>query len=290
MTAYKRQHYLPVVYLREFAVDSTLPRPKLRIWRFDGTQSQNVSVEGQCSGNYFYSRENAEPVEKMFGGMERFYAESLATIRRDQALPPSDLYGLILAMGDFHARNAAYVNKTGKDNHHAYQLQAGALMGALTGNLKGNISQDAIVNHLIARWTAYLLPCDGENTPLIASDNPVVCFASGKRSPRLSLLLMPIAPDCLAVAFDHRIHRITREFLTVEDVGELYHLQCRCALRCVYSWKQLSPQHEEGVRAIFSDNPDRHRGVTSNGVVSLPTLKFLEDRKLSFLAPSAIRL
>lgn len=290
MPQYRRQHFLPVVYLREFAVDPSLPRPKLRIWRCDGAPSQNVSVDGQCFGNYHYSKEHAEATEKMFGNMERFYAESLATIRRTQTLPPSDFFGLILAMGDFHARNASYVNNTGKENRNAYQLQAGAFMGALVGKLDCNFSQDEAANHLTARWSAYLLPCDGENTPLITSDNPVVCFASGKRKPRLSALLMPIAPDCLAVAFDNRIHRIARDYLTVEDVGELYHLQCRCAHRFVFSWKQLAPEHEEAVRAIFSDNPNRHRGLTTSGQVCLPMLKFPEDRKLSFLAPSSIRL
>ncbi len=76
MAPYKKQHYLPAAYLRNFSVEGAASTRKSMIWRFDARLRKKVAVESQGSAPYHYSQAAADQVEAEFKVGEDFYAES----------------------------------------------------------------------------------------------------------------------------------------------------------------------------------------------------------------------
>src|SRR5437868_3168158 len=110
MPEYRRQHYLPAVYLREFSVDPSHIDRDSKVWRFDGKQHSLVPVETQCVDDYFYSRKQAQEAEKMFQNMEGLYAQCVRKIKARQSPTKDEFFGLILMIFDLHIRNEACGN------------------------------------------------------------------------------------------------------------------------------------------------------------------------------------
>src|SRR5215475_915659 len=120
MPAYKRQHWLPAVYLKNFSHESELGR-RAFLWRYDGNTMMKVAVESQCEGNFFYSKEQPEATEKRFWQSEAAYENCVKLIREKKPSSAVDYFSLIFTIFDFHARNAIYANNTGKEGVYAYE-------------------------------------------------------------------------------------------------------------------------------------------------------------------------
>ena len=75
MPGYKKQHWLPAAYLRNFSVDGAKSTRKSMIWRIDERIRKKVPVESQGFDDYHYSQEAPEEVEREFRVGEDFYAE-----------------------------------------------------------------------------------------------------------------------------------------------------------------------------------------------------------------------
>ena len=125
MATYRKQHYLPAVYLQNFASDQGKPSRRSRIWRFNGLKQTHVSVESQCFENYGYSRSNPSGAESVFHGMEGMYGDCMKKIRAGLTGTKREYFGLILMMFDLHLRNAAYKNLTGLEGIEAYRIRLG---------------------------------------------------------------------------------------------------------------------------------------------------------------------
>jgi len=109
---YKKQHYVPVAYLQQFAADRSNISRKSQVWRFDGKESKLVAAETQCYENYFYSKGQAVEAEKMFQAGERSFPECVRSVMAGKCPTKLQFFGLIGTIFDLHLRNAAYENFT----------------------------------------------------------------------------------------------------------------------------------------------------------------------------------
>jgi hypothetical protein len=176
MPPYKRQHWLPAVYLKNFSRNPELGR-RAFVWRYDGKTMIEVAVESQCGANFFYSKEQAETAEKRFWQSETAYENCVKLIREKKPSSTVDYFSLIFTIFDFHARNAIYANNTGKEGLYAYELRMGLLIREmLLGRQEGDLDDVEVFQHLHKYWRVRVLaPSAGSG--LMTSDNPALLFA-----------------------------------------------------------------------------------------------------------------
>ncbi len=241
MPSFKKQHYLPAVYLREFSADKA--RGDAQVWRCDGKQNGLVSVRNECCADYFYSKEQPASVEKMFQNSEGFYAECIRAIQSGKAPARSQFFGLILIIFDLHLRNAAYENQTGKDNLHAYRLRLHGLKKLLLDRQDDELTDDEVWEHLKNYWRVRILLSSPGNE-FVTSDNPSILFASQDASPNLQFTALPFTPIHMAIAYDCRRVEVTGEQTCPQDEELLNRLQLSNAWQCVYSSVDLSVEQQ----------------------------------------------
>ena len=80
MPPYKREHFLPCVYLKNFSPHGVHATRDSKVWRVDQKRCAFVSVDSQCAGDYLYSKENPKESEHEFQAIEDAYASALAKI------------------------------------------------------------------------------------------------------------------------------------------------------------------------------------------------------------------
>lgn len=124
MPAYKRQHYLPVAYLKYFSIDQSACDRDSWVWRFDGRQQKRVPVESQCSSDYHYSKQDPQTAESIFSKLESRYCAALDKIRAGREPSELECGNLLICMFDFFIRNAVHQNHTGKEGIEAYQIRS----------------------------------------------------------------------------------------------------------------------------------------------------------------------
>src|SRR5260221_6773668 len=157
MAEYKRQHYLPAVYLKNFSTDQNNPNRRSKIWQFNGQRSILVCVQSQCFENYCYSKREAARTEKMFQELEQTYLQHLIEIRRGRPLDQKTAMMFLMLMFDLHIRNVAYENLTGLEGIHAYQGRFLGLKSLLLTRHSDNPSDDEIITHLRRHWSLRVL-------------------------------------------------------------------------------------------------------------------------------------
>jgi hypothetical protein len=281
LPAYKRQHFLPAVYLKEFSADRRRLDRSSRLWRFDGKVSRLVSVARQCAKDYFYSRERAAASEKMFQGMEGLYADCLRKIKTRQSPSTPEYFGLILMMFDLHLRNAAYLNLTGKDNLHAYYLRLRALRHKILLESDGTEPSDAEVwEHLRSYWRVRVLD-SSIGSEFITSDNPSIWMQFRGGQPRLEMMILPVTPVHIAIAYDRRRLDVVGERTTHADEGGLNKLQCRSAMTCIYISSSLSAEQESCASDVFMERGP-HLALTSDQQWDARLFRTGGDKRFSF--------
>ena len=250
--AYKRQHYLPAVYLKQFSIDGDGATPNSMIWRLDEQCHKRVPVKSQCAENYFYSASNAQTTEKMFQKLEWVYARIARKIWIHEEPAENDYFGLILMMLDLHCRNRCYANETGEANIHAYHVRIHCLRNELlVGKGSQNVSDTELLSHLRATWQVRLLePASGNE--LATCDNPSTWFTLDETS-GLHLIVMPVTPRCCAAAFDTRYCHVTGGRLVSEDEALLNRCQVLVCGECLFTSRELSIEEQASVRRTWKE-------------------------------------
>jgi hypothetical protein len=286
MPEYRKQHYLPAVYLREFSVDPTHIDRDSKVWRCDLKIHSLVPVQTQCFGNHFYSKDRAEAVEKMFQNMEGFYGQCVRTIKA--GLPPTkdQFFGLVLMIFDLHIRNESYANETGQENLHAYSLRLHALKTQiLSGRKKDDLSDDDVARLLQERWHVRILHAS-EGNDFATSDNPSIWIASRRQKPTVQLAILPVTPKHLAVAYDKTLVAVVGEQTAADDEKLLNLLQCSCANRAIYSFSPLSLEQQGFVREQLA-RPTKARGMTNQKSWGISLRRLTPGFEFSFIQPVA---
>jgi hypothetical protein len=279
MAEFRRQHYLPAVYLKQFSIDGPTATRKSNIWRYDRKALNYVTVETQCREPYFYSKPRASEVEQMFGKVEGIYGNIAQKIWRcEQSKSLEDYFGLIIFMVDLHVRNPAYANATGGEQIDAYECAVAAWRDHLLC-LNERASDAECVEMLKNRWGVRIIEAvDGAQ--LVTSDNPCI-WAAGQGQNRMTMMLMPVTPTQLAIAFDREVHSITKPTMTLEDQVMLNFGQCNQSIEAIYTHFQPTDTDKDNLNHALNNQSFRDGSIGRNewrmNVFKMP-------KPLSFLA------
>ncbi|MFO1501393.1 MAG: DUF4238 domain-containing protein [Verrucomicrobiota bacterium] len=248
MPPFKRQHYLPSVYLKQFSPDGAKAGRKSTVWRLDEKRHTKVTVESQCAESYFYSSGEAQATEEMFGEMEKAYGRIAQKVWTHQNPAVRDYFGLILMMFDLHCRNRSYENQSGEENIYAYRARIQGLRNELLLGAKENVSDTELLGHLKANWRVRLLETAADE--LATSDNPSIWFTLNGTS-GLHLIVLPITPHHCAVAFDVRHCDVTGNSLAEADQCLLNQYQVMVCGECLFTSSELSAEQQASVRRTW---------------------------------------
>lgn len=281
MPEYKRQHYLPSVYLKHFSSDAK-PTRKSLIWRYDGQDSRPVHVESQCAGNYFYSKHRPAESEKMFQNIEGLYGKCVEKVKAKQPSTMEEYFGLILMMVDLHLRGAAYENATGKEGIQAYASRFDAFKrGLLLGGRFENPTDVKVAEHLRSYWRVRVLESLSGNA-FITSDHPAAWFVIAKGRQQIDLMMLPITSRFVAVAYDNRAVDIVNDNTTPNDEGRINRCQAVQALRCVYAASDFDKESKRAIQPDFK-NKSRLKGKVDAEGWQATLLHAPHFRDLSFI-------
>lgn len=257
MPAYKKQHYLPAAYLRNFSVDGAASTRKSRVWRFDARRRKPVSVESQGFADYHYSASAAEVVEAEFRVGEDFYAECYPDFwHRDGPSSSRREFGLLLMMLDLHIRNVAYA-KAARNNHADYlAMSATVKCRVLWGRKIAPPDDQAIVDEATKSWRVAFIRC-GTGNAFLTSDNPSLLVRVGTGGAFANAVLMPVTPLTYAVGYDARVLEVTPGVISPDDEATLTHLQVKNCLQCVYAREDISDEQWRGFKMLLARRKPR---------------------------------
>lgn len=263
MPDYKRQHYLPSVYLKQFSIDAHRASRVSLIWRLDPKKHLCVPVNSQCAKDYFYTKKEAESTESMFEQMENLYDQIAKKVWARTNLTHQEDFGLILMMLDLHCRNSRYTNRTGEENIKAYRIRIHCLRNHLL-LYKGsqNATDEELFAHLHSSWRVRLLQPADENQ-LITSDNPSIWFTLDQSS-GLHVVLMPVTPYSCAVAFDRHYCSVIGTSLTGNDQEILNQHQVLVCKDALFSAMALSVAEQVAVRQTWNSRAKQVFEVDGN--------------------------
>ena len=290
MPSYKKQHYLPAAYLRNFSVDGPLSTRKSRIWRIDAKARRQVTVESQGFRPYHYSDQAPEQVEKEFKTGEDFYAECYPDFwKRNAPSTSRRSFGLLVMMLDLHIRNLAYAKAT-RNNHADYlAMSATVKYRILWGRKEAPADDAAIVEEAQRIWRVGFVRCAAGHN-FLTSDNPSLLARVGSDPAFVNLVLMPVTPLTYAVGYDAR--KLELNPGTISDIDEvvLTQLQARNCLECVFAPEDISNEQWDGFKLILAKRRPRRpvEGPSLWGadIVAIPAkngLGFVSARSRSLL-------
>ena len=239
-----QQHYVPVAYLRNFAINPAAKRRILKVWKFDGERSSNELVEKECVGDYHYSKSGDKG---LFDHWERWFAKFMSGDPSTKTClaesTQSKLLGFILHL---HLRGISYKDKTGKDRMEVCYVLVEELHQIF--RFPPELDPMARQKHLDKVWRVKLLRCESEE--LVTSDSPVICY--GCDETKLDLLLLPLRPDLCAIGYNRFKFKIISDVFQAMDEERLdrVHVKSRC--HALYTSSPLSTQREEFIRKIWN--------------------------------------
>ena len=282
MPDYKYQHFVPCAYLKHFSVDGRKAHRESLIWRLNADQSELVSVESECAGDWHYTVDDAAKGERMFGVLENKYSHIADRIWSNKGLSEKQKLPLLLMMFELHCRNPAYKNLTGKARIQAYEALINCLR-ILIGGSDASISNAQLRRQLQKVWEVALLDTSCE-PGLITSDNPALWFTfdDTQDSQQLGFMLLPITPLCCAVAWDNRLVRVTSSYLREEDQIRLNRNQLQHCTNFFYGPSQPSADEEAFCRGKWNMREPPAGEVTSN-YCEINFLKLKDGTGFSFL-------
>jgi len=277
MPAYKDQHWLPSAYLKYFSVNQQDCTRKSLIWRLDGKSERCVPVDSQCFANYFYSKENPAEAEQMFQINESAYCDCIDRIRARGEMVGRNAGDLLLAMFDFHLRNAAHKNHIGKEGIETYARRVGIFIGQiLLGREDEAITTSDVKKHIENYWGIRIISAPS-NHQFVTSDHPSVWRTLGQVSvglkTKLHLIALPNGSSPAGTAeffrpfgtFDFletknpalKCWAIFVMSLLTELNGILIFLLQRC--RTYGAWLQNQPRNTRNTRTKFIFTTDKHK-------------------------------
>ncbi len=284
MPAYKRQHFLPCVYLKNFSSDGAQATRDSKVWRIDATRTAFVPVVSQCSGDYLFSKTDPEKSEGEFQAIENGYAAAIAKIWKGGDPTVFEYLALIVAVFDLYARNIVHENQTGGEGVHAYQLRTTSLLNRL---VVGNHSVNALplpeIFELLKKFWGVRLFMTPPGNEIVTSDHPVLCFNWGEGE-RIDFFLMPVTPTVCAAVFDKRTTRTVGHSLAAADGQFLFHALATHAHSCLYTLGHPPDGAVTAFRSLWKQHTDP-RTVTDPEKWSLELIVPADQHVFTFIQP-----
>jgi hypothetical protein len=175
----------------------------------------------------------------MFKVVEDQYCQCVDKIKAGKPLTSLEGGNLLMAMFDFHLRNAVHKNSTGKEGIEAYESRTRIFLSEILLGRKDNVTKEDIVNHIATQWGLRII----SNRPghvFFTSDHPSAWITINPQMPALHIVMLPITPTQVAIAYDRRILQIVSDQITAEDELTLNAAQLDCAVECVYASGSLT--------------------------------------------------
>jgi hypothetical protein len=235
MPGYKKQHYLPTAYLKNFSSDETKRSRSGNVWRLEGKSMRSVPIVSQCSSDYHYSKNRAEEIEKGFQKSEQAYTKCVDLILKDRPATRIDYGNLLIAMFDFYLRNRGHENWTGEEEYDAYRArQWGFINELLTQQKGGNVDEDGLIKFIETNWRLRILS-PPEGCSFFTSDHPSVWLSLNSVTPALHMVFLPVSPTTMAVSFDSRVFEAVGDRISVEDLVTFNVGQIHSYHQCIFS-------------------------------------------------------
>ena len=283
MPPYKRQHYLPAGYLKNFSIDQTKCNRESWIWRFNATRVQAVPVVSQCSADYHYSRTQPEQTEAMFHKLEQRYCHCIDALKSGKNLSTQQYGDLLVTMFDLHLRNAAHLNRTGKEGIAAYNTRSRVFLNEiLLGRSGSAVTREEIAVHIETHWHLRIL-LSSPNSIFMTSDHPSAWISLKARQTALHMVLLPLTPTYIAVAFDKRFVKIVDKLVTHDDMFTLNATQIENSVQNVYASVHLPEQELALVKKQLAGKPQESPCEVSENTWKLRLQGLSPENHFSFL-------
>jgi hypothetical protein len=304
MVENRKQHWLPAAYLKFFSIAPTERQRQSLTYRLDQTTCRQVSVDSQCFGKYFYSKDKPNETEKSFQDMENDYPQIVEQLEKSKlslSEHPKKYFGLIYIIIDFHLRNVSYRNNRKTENIEAFAFRRQnfwhqeitawlqARRSCISSNFSMNpalkiptlpslpLSSEAgtkdFARNLFAFtrnvWRFQRVECEQEH--YFTSDNPSIWF---QHNGVTAAFVIPLTPRILGVAYDQRQIKMRSGRATIRDIAILNSFQVIQCCKCVYSAFPLADTDAEVLPRLFSQNRgfQKARGFVDDRQWGLETL------------------
>lgn len=246
----KKQHWLPASYLQFFTIDPKEQNRGGYLYRVDKSGYKKVKVETQGVSSYHYRRLKTHQSEGLFRIFESDYPELIRKAVAAQPLSVEEQCKIVLSIITLYCRNPFITNQTGWENWDVFvsisnsflenhlgappqteaqelnlRSLADGIIRAQQKNplpLNGIPSDDeflrmAYILHFVGSTfrVAFIRNLGGEG-PLYTSDFPTLFFSLDRMT--VFLLLLPVTPSLLAVAYDTRFFEVRHSWLSSEDL------------------------------------------------------------------------
>ncbi len=276
-----RQHYLPVVFLKQFSEDGPRAERTSFIHRMDAKSCVRVAVESQCYQEGFYSHRTPFDAEAMFKGLEDQYGRVAQKIWRQEDPGKESYFALIVMMFDLHLRGLGYENATRESNASAYRRRAQSFFDAVLiadGGVGHTVGEAAA--HMEAHWRVRLFATPPDHV-LVASDWPSLWFIPPQNESVWAAML-PVTPHYYAVAFDQRHVAVVGSTLTAQDTALLNRHQLHHSVKAVFSSVRPSDLEFEGAQKVLATH-ERPGGPDDGVSWPMNLLRLPDNKPFSFL-------
>jgi Protein of unknown function (DUF4238) len=247
----QKQHYLPAIYLRQFSVDGRDSSRKSKIWRLNENAHKAVPVESQCHDRFFYSASDSLAAEKIFQAFEDMYARLVELIWKGrQNRTDKEYFGLILMIISLHLRNPAYEVRQHVARIDAYKLlEQQVVYHVLLPGSEEALKPEQLLAVVKRRWRVRLLSRLLGPT-LVTSDNPSVWYTVND-SGDPHFMVLPVTPECCAIAFNRDAITVEGSVLTKTDVEVLNQTQAKSMLKALYSSVAFCEQDQSAATGMW---------------------------------------
>lgn len=247
MATQKNQHYVPKVYLRPFTNQAAgLAINLLNIDRFMAVR--NAPVKKQCSSDYFYGRDLV--VEKALGLFEGDYGLLLSRLQAPKyVLSDADKDELkefwLLQFLRTDAASRRFAQLTA-DFESGVQLSGTEIKVSIADAVQMAMGGFRDQRHVVSDLKVCLLR-NRTRVPFFTSDDPAVLANRWHQQDRRAigtsfgvgnagtLLLLPLTPGILMIAYDGAVHSITQKdgWVDVRDAYEIRALNEHQFMNCL---------------------------------------------------------
>lgn len=288
----RKQHWLPASYLQFFTIDPNEQHREGYLYRISKEGCRRVEVETQGVSKFHYRRQNTHQSEGLFQVLESDYPGLIRKAVSKQPLSGNEQCKLLLSIVALSCRNPSLTNQTGWENWDVFvslsnsflenhlgvppyttgqqelQAIANAIKSAQLTNplpLDGMPSDDEFVRmaHILnfvgsTFRVAFIKNLGGEGR-LFTSDFPTLFFSLDQLN--VPLMLMPVTPSLLAVAYNARSFEVRHDLLSSKDFQLIQEFLLVQADKAFFA----SAMHEDDSHSL--SEALRNRKVRSEGWV-----------------------
>ena len=246
VTEYRRQHFVPVSYLRSFSVDPAKRNRGSKVMKFsrcDRVWSGPVKAERECYYDDHYSESARKEFEKDLGRIEQVYSDHSRKVYEEgfSALTDEERYNLPLTILLLFVRNPIHRHYgVGGEEADRVKARYPAAIALLAPDHADKVRPDATLEERLAReeevqarWSLHEIQAPSGGA-FITSDSPVIpVFVAGTGS-RILAYLLPFDPAAIWVLADQDVE-VTGNSATEEDVEIVNKLIAAQAIDAVYA-------------------------------------------------------